>query len=73
MTQLNIAVLDDYSGISESHFSKLDSSKYRVTQFTETLLPYHQPETPQSVKDELVQRLESFDVICMTSLQEWIR
>lgn len=64
MAPHKVAVLDDYQGISEPHYAKLDSSKFKVTQFEQTLLPYNHPDTPQSVKDELVQRLEPFDIIC---------
>ncbi|KAI8185056.1 D-3-phosphoglycerate dehydrogenase [Colletotrichum sp. SAR 10_65] len=64
VTQLKVAVLDDYQGVSEPHFSKLDKSLFDVTTFKDTLLPYNHPETPEYVKDALVSRLEPFDVIC---------
>jgi hypothetical protein len=60
---IKIAVLDDYQGISESKFKALDLSKYEVSYFKDTLLPYNHPSTPQGVKDQLVKRLESFAVI----------
>ncbi|KAL2876303.1 hypothetical protein SGCOL_008479 [Colletotrichum sp. CLE4] len=63
VTQLKIAVLDDYQGLSEPHFSKLDKSLFNVTQFKDTLLPYNHPETPEYAKDALVSRLEPFDVL----------
>lgn len=69
ITQLKVAVLDDYQGVSEPHFSKLDKSLFDVTTFKDTLLPYNHPETPEYVKDALVSRLEPFDVICKITLQ----
>lgn len=64
MAPQKVAVLDDYQGVSEPHFAKLDPSQFEVSQFKDTLLPYNHPDTPQSAKDELVQRLEPFDIIC---------
>ncbi|AEO69933.1 uncharacterized protein THITE_2155971 [Thermothielavioides terrestris NRRL 8126] len=60
---IRVAVLDDYQGISEPKFKALDPSKYEVTFFKDTLLPYNHPDTPQDVKDKLVARLEPFTVI----------
>ncbi|KAK4097954.1 hypothetical protein N658DRAFT_257021 [Parathielavia hyrcaniae] len=60
---VKIAVLDDYQGISEPKFRALDPAKYEVSFFKDTLLPYNHPDTPQSVKDQLVTRLEPFTVI----------
>lgn len=67
MAEYKVAVLDDYQSLSKTYFSKLDSSKYDVTVFRDTLLPYNRPDTPQSVKDALVKRLEPFQIICMNS------
>ncbi len=64
MAEYKVAVLDDYQGVSKAPFSKLDPSKFEVTQFSDTLLPYNREDTPQSVKDELVKRLEPFQIIC---------
>ncbi|GJD03278.1 D-isomer specific 2-hydroxyacid dehydrogenase [Colletotrichum higginsianum] len=64
VTQLKVAVLDDYQGTSEPHFNKLDKSLFNVTTFKDTLLPYNHSETPEYAKDALVSRLEPFDVIC---------
>jgi hypothetical protein len=64
MAPLKIAVLDDYQGLSVPHFKELEAAGHEVTVFKDTLLPYNHPETPQSVKDELVKRLEPFTVIC---------
>ncbi|OLN85406.1 D-3-phosphoglycerate dehydrogenase 1 [Colletotrichum chlorophyti] len=64
VTQLKVAVLDDYQGLSQPHFSQLDKSLFDVTTFNDTLLPYNHPETPEYVKDALVTRLEPFHVIC---------
>ena len=60
-----VAVLDDYQNISEPVFDTLDPSVYEVTIFRDTLLPYNHPDTPQDVKDQLVQRLEPFEIIGM--------
>lgn len=62
---LKVAVLDDYQGISEPKFKALDSSKYEVSFFKDTIRPYNHPDTTQDVKDQLVKRLEPFTVICM--------
>ncbi|KAI0160727.1 D-isomer specific 2-hydroxyacid dehydrogenase [Xylariaceae sp. FL1272] len=59
-----IAILDDYQRISDPEFECLRSSGYQVTTFTDTLLPYNHPDTPQDVKDALVKRLKPFDVLC---------
>lgn len=64
MAPLKIAVLDDYQGLSEPHFRTLEPADYDVTTFKDTLLPYNHPNTPQSVKHELVKRLEPFTIIC---------
>ncbi|KAF6823904.1 d-isomer specific 2-hydroxyacid dehydrogenase [Colletotrichum plurivorum] len=64
VTQLKVAVLDDYQGISEPQFQKLDKSLFDIVTFKDTLLPYNHPETPAYVKDALVSRLEPFDVVC---------
>ncbi|KAB5578605.1 D-isomer specific 2-hydroxyacid dehydrogenase [Coniochaeta sp. 2T2.1] len=63
MSQFKIAVLDDYQGLSVPHFKELESARYEVTVFKDTLLPYNHPDTPQSVKDDLVKRLEPFEII----------
>lgn len=64
MAEYKIAVLDDYQGLAKTKFTKLDPSKYEVVHFSDTLLPYNHPDTPQSTKDELVKRLEPFQIIC---------
>jgi hypothetical protein len=64
MAPTKIAVLDDYQGVSEPIFVRLDSAKFEVSFFKDTLRPYNHPDTAQEVKDELVQRLEPFDIIC---------
>lgn len=63
MASPKIAVLDDYQKLSEPLFEQLRSSGYEVTTFTDTLLPYNHPNTPQAAKDELVKRLEPFEII----------
>lgn len=65
-----IAVLDDYTDTSRPYFDQLGPG-YEVTYFKDTLLPYNAPETPQSVKDELVKRLEPFPIIS-TSLESFL-
>ena len=64
MSQVKIAVLDDYQEASKPHFDKLRSSGYDVVTFTDTLLPYNHPDTPQDAKDALAKRLEPFIIIC---------
>ncbi|KAI1209710.1 D-isomer-specific 2-hydroxyacid dehydrogenase-like protein [Annulohypoxylon truncatum] len=63
MAPIKIAVLDDYPKSSVPVFEKLQPLGFQVTTFTDTLLPYNHPNTPQDVKDELVKRLEPFDII----------
>lgn len=63
MTSTKIAVLDDYQELSKPHFDRLRDAGYEVTTFTDTLLPYNSPDTPQDVKDGLVKRLEPFTII----------
>jgi phosphoglycerate dehydrogenase-like enzyme len=58
-----VAVLDDYHDLAVKHFSKLDSSKFDIKYFPTTLRPYNHEDTPQAEKDELVARLEPFEVI----------
>ncbi|KAJ4165091.1 hypothetical protein LMH87_006738 [Akanthomyces muscarius] len=62
---LKIAVLDDYQGVAERHFGTL-GDEFEIIYFKDTLLPYNHPATPQSVRDELVQRLEPFQIISTT-------
>ncbi|KAL7793205.1 lactate dehydrogenase-like protein [Trichoderma ceciliae] len=60
--RLKIAVLDDYQKASEPYFAKF-TEHHEVVHFPDTLLPYNGADTPQSVKDALVERLEPFNVI----------
>ncbi|KAI1279298.1 D-isomer specific 2-hydroxyacid dehydrogenase [Xylaria sp. FL0933] len=64
MSLPKIAVLDDYQGFSKAPFEKLRSAGYQVTTFSDTLLPYNHPDTPQDAKDALVARLAPFNIIC---------
>ncbi|KAI0126768.1 hypothetical protein BJ170DRAFT_702446 [Xylariales sp. AK1849] len=64
MAATKVAVLDDYQELSKPHFERLRDAGYEVTTFTDTLLPYDHPHTPQDVKDALVKRLEPFVIIC---------
>lgn len=56
-----IAVLDDYHGLSLNHFDRIG---WNVSVFRDTLPPYDHPDTPDSAREELVERLQRFDVIC---------
>lgn len=67
MAQYKIAVLDDYQGLSEAKFSKLDTAKFEVTYLPDTLPAYNRSDVSQSVKDELVARLKPFHIICTPS------
>lgn len=62
--RLKIAILDDYQGVSEKHFARFKDD-HEIAWFPDTLPPYNGPDTPQSVKDALVKRLEPFNVISM--------
>ncbi|KAL2675424.1 hypothetical protein Neosp_011609 [[Neocosmospora] mangrovei] len=64
MAPIKVAILDDYQGLADPYFEKLDSVKYDVVSIKDTLLPYHHPDNSQSGKDALVERLQPFDVIC---------
>lgn len=64
---VQVAVLDDYQNFAPAHFDKLSGSTFAVRYFPETLRPYDHPDTPQHIKDELVSRLEPFEVICKPS------
>ncbi|KXJ96126.1 D-3-phosphoglycerate dehydrogenase [Microdochium bolleyi] len=64
MAPVQVAVLDDYQEISPEHFAALDSAKYEVTTFSDTLLPYNHPEATRDDKLALIKRLEPFQIIC---------
>ena len=64
MSQYKVAVLDDYQGISETKFAKLDPSKFEVTYLPDTLPAYNRSDVSQSVKDDLLNRLKPFQIIC---------
>ncbi|KAJ9428154.1 glycerate dehydrogenase [Fusarium oxysporum] len=64
MAPTKIAILDDYQGVADPFFKKLDPSKYEVVSIKDTLLPYNHPDSSQSNKDALVERFKPFDVIC---------
>ena len=67
MAPYQIAVLDDYQGLSQTKFSKLEPGEFEVTYFPDTLPAYDRSDVPQWKKDELVQRLLPFQVICKSS------
>ncbi|PFH59428.1 hypothetical protein XA68_12405 [Ophiocordyceps unilateralis] len=58
-----VAVLDDYHGLASSHFDKLNKLIYDVKYFPETLRSFSHADTSQAERDELVKRLEPFEVI----------
>ncbi|KAF4497337.1 glycerate dehydrogenase [Fusarium agapanthi] len=64
MAPTKVAILDDYQGVADPFFKKLDTSKYEVVSIKDTLLPYNHPDSSHSNKDALVERLKPFDVIC---------
>jgi lactate dehydrogenase-like 2-hydroxyacid dehydrogenase len=65
MTSLTkIAILDDYQNASEKHFQHFDRSKFEIASYPETLLPYNHPDTPEDVKQQLVERLKPYTIIC---------
>lgn len=70
MAPVKVAVLDDYQEISTEHFAALDSAKFDVTVFSDTLLPYNHPEATQDDKGSLVKRLEPFEVICKSCCKD---
>jgi hypothetical protein len=64
MAPTKVAILDDYQGVADPFFAKLDSDKYEVVSLKDTALPYNHPENSQAGKDALVEKLKPFDVIC---------
>ncbi|CAI4218893.1 unnamed protein product [Parascedosporium putredinis] len=60
---LNVAVLDDYQGFSESFFATLDPASFKVTIFRDTLRPYNHPDTTDTERDALVDRLAPFQIL----------
>ncbi|KAI1444036.1 D-isomer-specific 2-hydroxyacid dehydrogenase-like protein [Annulohypoxylon stygium] len=64
MAPIKIGILDDYQLVSPPIFdTELHPLGFEVTIFTDTLLPYNHPDTPQEAKDALVKRLEPFEII----------
>ena len=59
---IKVAVLDDYAGTSASQFESLKPA-FEFSNFPDTLLPFNHPDTPESVKHELVERLRPFPII----------
>ena len=66
-SKIRVAVLDDYQDFSKSIFSSLDHSTFEIAVFRDTLRPYNHVDTPTAEKDELVTRLQDFDIICKNS------
>lgn len=63
MAPTKVAVLDDYHNLYPNEISRLPSSKFEISYFSQTLLPYNHPDTPESAKKELVDRLKPYTVI----------
>ena len=63
MAPIKVAVLDDYHNLYPSEIARLPSSEFEASYFPETLLPFDHADTPESVKEELVERLKPFTVI----------
>lgn len=59
----SLAVLDDYLGISETHFAHISPDKLSVAVFQNSLLPFTHPQTSQAEKGALVHRLKPFTAI----------
>jgi len=57
---IKLAILDDYQGIAARYFESL-KSRFDITVFQDTLLPYNQ--APENIKQELEARLKPFVVI----------
>ncbi|KAH7196604.1 D-isomer specific 2-hydroxyacid dehydrogenase [Fusarium flagelliforme] len=64
MAPTKVAILDDYQGVANPYFAKLDSSKYEVVSLKDTALPYNHPDNTQSGRDALVEKLQPFEIIC---------
>ena len=62
LTPIRLAILDDYQGIAQSHFTHLEPD-VEITVFRDTILPFNHPATPDNAKQELVERLKPFNVI----------
>ena len=60
---LKVAVLDDYQELSKPHFKAL-GPEYEVAFLKDTLPPYNHPATSPGDKEQLVQRLAPFNIIC---------
>jgi hypothetical protein len=59
----SLAILDDYLGISKTHFAHISPDNFYVTVFQDSLLPFIHPQTSQAKKDTLVGRLKPFTAI----------
>jgi phosphoglycerate dehydrogenase-like enzyme len=59
-----VAILDDYLNVSKTHFADIPPDKCSITTFTDTLPPYGHPKTTPAEKEELVNRLKPFTVLC---------
>jgi len=63
MAPIKVAVLDDYHNLSPGYFTRLPPSNFEISYFSNTLLPYNHSSTPESVKAQLVERLQPFTII----------
>ncbi|KAL2060087.1 hypothetical protein VTL71DRAFT_9909 [Oculimacula yallundae] len=59
---IKLAILDDYQGVAGKHFESLKPT-FEITSFPSTLPAFNAPSTPQSTKEELINRLKPFTVI----------
>lgn len=62
-TKPSMAVLDDFLGISKTHFAEIPSEKLSVTVFQDALPTYTHPGTTQSQRQGLIDRLKPFTII----------
>jgi phosphoglycerate dehydrogenase-like enzyme len=60
---IKVAVLDDYQNLSETPFKALDPTKYSVTVFRDTLLPFNHPSATDADRAKLIERLKPYTII----------
>lgn len=58
-----MAILDDYLGIASAHFAHIPSSTLSVTSFADALPPFNHPQTAESSKRQIIDRLKPFTVL----------
>lgn len=62
-TPVKLAVLDDYHNIAAQHFSAIDSAKLEIVTFNDTLPAYTHPNTTDSDRKKLLDRLRPFEAL----------